>query len=492
MEMIEKIWDMIIASNILRLVWALAILLVGWLLAVLASSRVAAGLQKLGFGRKLGDCLPDGGNSGEKIERLVSKVVFYLILLFALLGAMEVLNLREAAGPIQGFVDKITVYSVNLIAAGLLACIAWVVASVLRYFAIKGAQTLKIAETLKLNNDKNSESLVGTCGNVVYWVALLFFVPAILRALKIEGITAPLEQMFVQIMDFIPQLIAAALILFFGLKLASLVKNAVSGVLITIRLDELGEKAGCGKLFGKQTVSSLVGVVSYVLIAIPVVAAALDALKIEALSDSVAGLLNTLLQATGNIFAAAVVIVAAVIIGGIVAGLVSQLASAFGFDNLMANMGLAAKSENCVKPSDVLGKLTLISIILLASVAAAGLLGFTGLAEIIQSFIHFGGNILVGVVVMLIGLVLANFAAGLLKNRGDNSALLTVLVRIAVLIFTGAIALSTMNIGGNIVELAFGLLLGAVSIAVALAFGLGGREFAAKKLNEWNDKLNNK
>lgn len=492
MEMIEKIWGMIVASNILRLVWALAILLVGWLLAALASSRVSSGLQKLGVGRKLDDCLPEGGSSGEKAERVVSKVVFYLILLFALLGAMEVLNLREAAGPIQGFVDKITVYSVNIIAAGLLACIAWVVASVLRYFAIKGAQTLKIAETLKSTEDKNGESLVGTCGNVVYWVTLLFFVPAILRALRIEGITAPLEQMFGQIMEFVPQLIAAALILFLGLKLAGIVKNAVSGALVAIRLDELGDTAGCDKVFGKQTVSNLVGVVSYVLIAIPVVAAALNALKIEALSNSVSGLLSTLLQATGNIFAAAVVIVAAVIIGGIVAGLVSQLASAFGFDSLMGNMGLAAKAENCVKPSDVLGKLTLITIILLASVAAAGLLGFTALAEIIQSFIHFGGNILVGVVVMLIGLFLANFAAGLLKDRGENSALPALLVRIAVLIFTGAIALSTMKVGGNIVELAFGLLLGAVSVAVALAFGLGGRDFAAKKLNEWNDKLNKK
>ncbi|NLF94367.1 MAG: mechanosensitive ion channel [Oligosphaeraceae bacterium] len=492
MEMWEKIWGMIVSSNILRLIWALAILLVGWLLAMLASSQAAQGLQKLGLGRKLGECLPDGSSPGEKVEKIVSKVIFYLILLFALLGALEVLNLRQAAGPIQGFVDKITVYSVNIIAALLLSAIAWVVASVLRYAAVKGAKTLKIAHSLQSAEDQKGESLVSTIGNVVYWVTLLFFVPAILRALKIEGITAPLEQMFIQIMDFLPLLLAAALILFLGLKLAGIVKNAVSGALSALRLDEFGEKAGCGKILGKLSISNLIGVISYVLVAIPVLAAALNALKIEALSNSVSGLLDTLLQATGNIFAAAVVIVAAVIIGGIVAGLVSQLAVAAGFDNLIAKMGLAGKGEDAVKASAVLGKITLISIILFASVAAATLLGFTALAEIIQSFIVFGGNILLGMVVMLIGLFLADFAAGLLQDRGGNSALPALLVRIAVLIFTGAIALSTMDIGGNIVELAFGLLLGAVSVAIALAFGLGGREFAARKLNDWNDKLNQK
>jgi hypothetical protein len=229
-----------------------------------------------------------------------------------------------------------------------------------------------------------------------------------------------------------------------------------------------------------------------VLVAIPVLAAALNALKIEALSKSVSGLLDRLLLATGNIFAAAVVIVAAVIIGGIVAGLVSQLAVAAGFDNLISKMGLTGKTEDAVKGSTVLGKITLISIILFASVAAATLLGFTALAEIIQSFIVFGGNILLGVAVMLVGLYLANFAAGLLKGRNSESALPALLVKSAVLIFTGAIALSTMDIGGNIVELAFGLLLGAVSVATALAFGLGGREFAARKLNDWNDKLSKK
>ena len=58
-----------------------------------------------------------------------------------------------------------------------------------------------------------------------------------------------------------------------------------------------------------------------------------------------------------------------------------------------------------------------------------------------------------------------------------------------ILAFVGALALSQMGVAPNIVNLAFGLLLGAVSIAIAIAFGLGGRDVAGKQLQEWLSEL---
>jgi len=95
-------------------------------------------------------------------------------------------------------------------------------------------------------------------------------------------------------------------------------------------------------------------------------------------------------------------------------------------------------------------------------------------------------------VVMMIGIYLANLAANALKGRGGSSEFLAAAARVAVLVFTGAIALSTLNLNGRIVEIAFGLLLGAICAATALSFGLGGRDFAAKKLEEWDKKLTKK
>jgi hypothetical protein len=59
------------------------------------------------------------------------------------------------------------------------------------------------------------------------------------------------------------------------------------------------------------------------------------------------------------------------------------------------------------------------------------------------------------------------------------------MARIAIVSFTGAMALQQIGVAPTIVNLAFGLLLGSVAVAAAVAFGLGGREVAAEQLREW-------
>jgi hypothetical protein len=54
--------------------------------------------------------------------------------------------------------------------------------------------------------------------------------------------------------------------------------------------------------------------------------------------------------------------------------------------------------------------------------------------------------------------------------------------RISILAFAGAMALRQMGLANEIITLAFGLLLGAIAVAVALSFGLGGKEIAAREI----------
>ena len=359
---------------------------------------------------------------------------------------------------------------------------------------------LKLDEKFPARQGESAES-AGTkpakpfsevAGNVIYWVVFLFFVPAILRALNINGITTPLESMLEKLLGFVPNLIAAAAILVVGLFIARVVRRAAAGLLFLSRLDEFGKKTGGRNIFGERGISYLAGLVAYVLVAIPVVISALNALRIEALTNSVSKFFDMILNATGSVIGAGVLIFAAFVVGGVVAGIVSQLFEGFGFDRLVAALGFAPKSESSVKPSAVVGKLAFVAIMLFAAVSACELLGFMELAALVRIFIVFGGNIIVGVVVMMIGIFLANLAANALKGKGESSEFLATVVRVAVLVFTGAVALSTLNLNGRIVEIAFALLLGAICVAAALAFGLGGREFAAKKLEEWDRKLTKK
>ncbi|MFM2080110.1 MAG: hypothetical protein RLZZ219_792, partial [Cyanobacteriota bacterium] len=87
-----------------------------------------------------------------------------------------------------------------------------------------------------------------------------------------------------------------------------------------------------------------------------------------------------------------------------------------------------------------------------------------------------------------VGLYLANLAAGLLRSSGSQQgALLAQICRVAIVAFSGAMALQQIGVAPSIVNLAFGLLLGAIAVAAALAFGLGGRDVAAEQWRAWMD-----
>lgn len=488
-DSLREIWEMVLQSNVLQLVWALLVLIAGWLLAVICSRAVGGAIRRLNWDKHLPE---ETGKAAGTVEKVVTRIVFYLILLLTILGCLTALNLTDAAGPIRDFVAQITSYGANIIGAALLVFIAWVVASMLKYLTSKAMTALKLDDKISAktaDGEKLDRPVTETVGSVVYYVTFLFFVPAILSALNIKGITGPLEQMLAKLLDFVPHLIAAAAVLFFGLLVARLVRKAITGLLFIGQIDTVCSKAGCKQVFGDKGLAYLLGLIAYILVAIPVIIVALSALKIDALTNSLSGFLDMLLNATGNVIGAGIVVFVSFIIGGILAGIVSQLLEGFGFDKLIHSLGFAPKAENAVRPSTVVGKLTLIAILFFGSIAACELLGFQGLKELIHSFLLFGGNILVAIVVLMVGIFLANLAAGLLRGKSEKHDFLATLVRIAVLIFTGAIALHSINVGGRIVELTFGLLLGAVCVAIALAFGIGGREFAARKLEEWSARL---
>ena len=138
------------------------------------------------------------------------------------------------------------------------------------------------------------------------------------------------------------------------------------------------------------------------------------------------------------------------------------------------------------------GTLVLTAIILFASAEAAGQLGFDAVADIVARFLVFAGQVVLGLIILTIGLFLANAAGGAVRATGrPQSNLLAGIARTAVLVLTGAMALREMGFANDIVNLAFGLLFGAVAVAGALAFGIGGREAAAEQLRLWREKGNN-
>jgi hypothetical protein len=136
------------------------------------------------------------------------------------------------------------------------------------------------------------------------------------------------------------------------------------------------------------------------------------------------------------------------------------------------------------------GIIVLIGIMLFATVAATDVLQIQALTAIISGIVGVSGKILGGLIIFAIGLYLANLAFNLITSSGSRQAkILGQTARIAIIALVSAMALQQMGIASDIVNLAFGLLLGAIAVAIALAFGLGARDIAAGQVREWLDSF---
>jgi hypothetical protein len=205
-------------------------------------------------------------------------------------------------------------------------------------------------------------------------------------------------------------------------------------------------------------------------------------------------MLEMILNALPAIFAAGLILLLAYLVGRILTGLISGLLSSAGFDQFLVKLGIAKSViEGQKTPSEIVGYLALVAIMLFASIEAAGLLGFNVLSELIAQLTVLFGKVIVSVVIFGIGLYLASLAKEVVESSGGpQSELLAKLARIAILILAGAIALRQLGVADEIIVIAFGVLVGSIALTGVIAFGLGGRDLASRELSEWIDKMKNK
>ncbi|MBK8011676.1 MAG: mechanosensitive ion channel [Deltaproteobacteria bacterium] len=218
--------------------------------------------------------------------------------------------------------------------------------------------------------------------------------------------------------------------------------------------------------------------------------ATLNALQLEAITAPASLVLLSFLSALPALFGATLLIALAYFAARLLSGVVTQLLQGAGFDDILARIGLAKVRLGKRTPSGLVGGLVLVSVLLFAFIEAAQMIGFDDVADFGSEFVFLGGHLLLGLAIFGVGVFLANLGARAVKQSGlANGASLSTMTRSAVLILAGAMALRQMGIADAIIELAFGITFGAVAIAAALAFGLGGREAASKALEDLRDRL---
>jgi len=141
-----------------------------------------------------------------------------------------------------------------------------------------------------------------------------------------------------------------------------------------------------------------------------------------------------------------------------------------------------------VSLSKVIGNVAFFFLMFGGIISAMERLEMDSINAILNDSFHIAGKIFFGLIIMVIGNWLANVASTTLSKSADNAGMAT-LAKVAILGVFLAMALNTMGIGKEIVNLAFGLTLGAVAVAFALSFGLGGREAAGETMSSFLKKF---
>jgi len=337
--------------------------------------------------------------------------------------------------------------------------------------------------------DAAGETAGSQIGSLGYWLVWLVGLVVALQPLGLSQALTPVRALTEDVFAYLPRLIGAGVIFFVGLIVAKVVRNVVETALAAIKADAWLSRVGAGDLAGeagagsKITLSRTLGVVVFALIVIPVTIAALQTLGISAIADPAVAVLQTVLDAMPRVLAAAIVLGIAWFVGRWVRGLIEQILPSLGFDSALTAIGGFAPG---LRPSRVVGGVALTAIMLFSAVEAARLLDFDAVSLMLVEVTELGGRVIFGAVIIVAGVVLARILTRLIGQTIGESGLPS-LLKYAIIAFSVAIGLRFMGLANEIVILAFGLILGAGAVAVALAFGLGGREPAQRLLSRWLD-----
>jgi hypothetical protein len=388
----------------------------------------------------------------------------------------------------------------KVLIAILILVATWIVARAVKWVIQKAIDR---TPALKRHVTGPAEETVGhQLGTIAKLIIWLVGVMAALQFLGFAQVLAPINQLVTEIFAFLPHLLAAGLIFFVGLVVARIVRRLTEAVLVAANVDGLLARIGIGSTEGtvrtspdavppgtapgttRASLARAAGVLVYALIIIPVAIAALQALGIDSISGPATVMLNEILTAIPRIVAAALWIGIAFIAAKFLKTIIEAILPPTGFDDAIRSTGVLPSTAF---PSRIVANIAMIAIILAASIEAATQLGGGTIAIFLAQVTELGGKVIFGTLIIVVGIFLARIVANLVGSGTGEGSFAQTLVRYVIIALFTAIGLTFMGLADQIVILAFGLILGSAAVATALAFGIGGRDVAARILERWSD-----
>ena len=378
--------------------------------------------------------------------------------------------------------------------------VTWLVAKAVKWAVAKLVKNVPILQ----RGEDRGESLGEGIGQIASLLIWLFGLVAILQVFALEQVLQPVQELLHISLGFLPNIIAAGVLFFIGFVIARIVKQLIEATIGRVNFHGLfnraqstadrtsaaagapaeTENAGAAGYSAEaaevnRRISSTIANVVFAIILIVVAIAALQVLGISAISDPATSMLNAILNAIPAIIAAAVILGIGVLIAKFIGNLLASTLSSIGTDRLAANLGVEPQRASV---SSILAKVGQVAIVLFFAIMAARALDFPEVTAILNEVLSLGGRVLFGAVIIGVGFFLANLLA---RTVGSGAA--SSIIRYGTLALFVAMGLQYMGIADSVINLAFGAVVVGGALAAALAFGLGGRDSAARQLKKWEN-----
>lgn len=389
----------------------------------------------------------------------------------------------------------------GLLGGLLLLLVAWLVATLFKKAITKGLKAINFDKKLVgwnfVSNQSQGEQTVSALGKVVYYLVWVLFLPGIFQAFGLLAIAQPITNMINTALAFLPNVIGAVVVVVLGVFAAKFVRNLVYNFLIATNVESYLNKFLGGSTSqsladttvdqdSKNTLTKALSTLAYVLVLLPILLVAVETLGIQSIIHPVTDLLNTILSAIPNIIVAVILLGIGFIASKIIGELVTDLMNGTGINKYSET--LRNKANVNLDLAGLTGQVVSFVIGLLFFVEALNALNLDILNTVGAAIVAYIPSVVVAGIIAVLAFTLAEFVASLIK-KSTSGNLTANLVKSLIYVFAGFMILDQLNFATSIVNQAFIMIMGALAVAFALAFGLGGRDFARKQLEKADEKI---
>jgi hypothetical protein len=375
--------------------------------------------------------------------------------------------------------------AVGPVVAIIIVALGYVISKIAGMLVAGAINRTPIGKRAKTTGGNIGKSL----SKAVFWVLwLIFILMGLSQFPMISEELGFLNGMLDNIFGYLPQLLVGLFVFAVGFMLSNVVKNALTSTLEVAQVDRFASKFGIseGETTTRGSIANSLGGLAKAVVVLLFSIAAIGIWDIPGFSDEVSAMLGTVLSYIPSIAGAAIILGVAVFIGRFVSNLVKNTLPALGVDSSLSAVASIDGEAPRFVPSQIIATVAFVGIVLMGLTAAMKALGIPELTNVFNTLLEVGGRVVLGAIIIGAGLFIANFVSKIVTQTSGELA--GRIIKYATIVIVTFMGLAQMELGEEIVNSAFQYGLGAAAVAAgvggAIAFGLGGRTWAGKKLDE--------